>query len=238
VTFWSGGFPDTQSFSHLLYWLARTHLGLYHYLAQPARAIGPLCAVAGAVYCWRRGRRFEIVMLWAPIACALAASTVHYWPFGGNQHMSFATPAVMITVAVGIEALLPALRRWRPRAPAAAAVLLLGPALITCTYHLAVPRRRHEMRPVIRYAQQGRGGDDQMIVLDPATYFFYTGVDMRRQALHIGPRHRVWVITPCGKRGRLAPEAQRIVDGFANRRARLDLFEADGAAAYLFAAEP
>lgn len=238
LTFWSVGFPDTQSLPRLLYWFVRTHLGLYHYLAQPARALGPVCVAAGVVYWWLHGRRFELVTLWTPIALALAASSVHYWPFGGNQHMSFAAPAVTITVAVGIDVLLPTLRRWHPRAPNAAAVLLLGPALLTCAYHLAVPRWRHEMRPVIQYAQQGRSADDQMVVLDPATYFFYTGIDVRRQALRIEPQQRVWIITPCSKRGGLAPDAQRIVDGFASGRPRLDQLEVHGAAAYLFGPEP
>ena len=237
LTFWSSGFPDTQSVPHLLYWFARTHLGLYHYLPQPARALGPLCAAAGAVYWWRHGRRFELVALWAPIALALAASSARYWPFGGNQHMSFAAPAVVLTVAVGIDSLQRILRRWHPLAPAAAALLLLGPPLIACIYHLAVPHHRHEMRGVIRYAQQGRSGDDQLVVLDPATYLFYTGIDVRQQALRIQPQQRVWIITPCSKRGDLSPDAQRIVDGFASRRPRLDQRAIHGAAAYLFGPE-
>ena len=48
------------------------------------------------------------------------------------------------------------------------------------------------------------------------------------------PAQSVWIVTPTSKRGELHPDAQRIVDALAQHRARLDLFQAPGAAAYLF----
>src|SRR6185436_19428501 len=98
---------------------------------------------------------FELMTLWAPIACAFVASCLRYWPFGGNQHMSFAAPAIMMSVAVGIGTIVPRLQRWRVRAPAIAAAVLFAPALIGCAYHLAIPRERHDMRAAIRYVEHG-----------------------------------------------------------------------------------
>ena len=39
-----------------------------------------------------------------PIALSLVASFLGRWPFGGNQHMVFAAPAVLLLAAEGIAA--------------------------------------------------------------------------------------------------------------------------------------
>jgi hypothetical protein len=155
--------------------LARhTHLGLYHYLAQPARALGPLCVVAGVVVASGSARQAGHALdrsrsRWPHRVCTTGRSAEIF--------MSFATPAIVVTSGSASDVLHPALR-WHPQ-PAAALCCSLPTLIAASTTPLF--RRRHEMRPVIQYAQQRRGADDQMVVLDPASYFFYTSIDIRRR---------------------------------------------------------
>jgi hypothetical protein len=234
LDFWSATFPDTNSVTALLYWLVRTHLGLYHYLPQPVRALGPIFAVAGTVWYWRHQRRAELLLLWAPVGLALGASSLHYWPFGGNQHMSFAAPAVILTVAAGIDATVPRLRRRHAHAPIAAAVVLLFPSFVNCAYRMAVPRQRHELRPVIDFVQQHRRPGDRLLVFDAATFAFYTGADLRKQPLDAPDDAPVWVITPRSKRGALHPHVADVIASLDRWRPRLETIEVYGAAAYRF----
>jgi 4-amino-4-deoxy-L-arabinose transferase-like glycosyltransferase len=237
TAFWSETFPDTHSVAALAYWLGRAHLGLYHYLPEPVRVLGPLFVLFAVLWWWRHGRRVELLLLWAPIVLALVASSLHHWPFGGNQHMSFAAPAVIVTVGAGIAAAMPRLRRWHPRAAPAAAVILLLPACVRCVYHLAVPRQRHDVRAAIEFVEQQRLDTDAVVVFDPATFAFYTGRDVRHQQATPRPEERVWVITPSSKRGVLNAEVRRFVDQLGHRRPQLTAKQAYGAAALLFGPE-
>jgi len=76
---------------------------------------------------------------------------------------------------------------------------------------------------------------DALLVLDPATFAFYTGRDLRNQSPQPPADTSVWVITPWSRHGDSPPEA--IVQDLQVRRKRLDACESAGAAAFLFGPE-
>ena len=97
--FWANSFPDTSSLAALVYWLGRSHVSLFNYFWQPLGAELFTLALLGGFCCWRTGRRSELLCLSLPVVMAVAASFLHLWPFGGNQHMVFAAPSAFLLAA-------------------------------------------------------------------------------------------------------------------------------------------
>jgi hypothetical protein len=234
LAFWANALPDTSGALALLAWLARTHLGLFDHFWQPFGGAVLLLAAGGATALWRAGQRPFLALLWLPVMLALAASAAHLWPFGGNQHMCFAAPAIFLLTAEGAEAVRARLEGWRPRAGAVLIAALLSPGIIGASYHLIVPRYRHELRPIIAFVQERAQASDALIVFDPATFAYYAGRDPRMTEASPAPSARVWVITPQSRRGRLHPDVQRTLEDLRRRRPQLDTRTAAGAAGYLF----
>jgi hypothetical protein len=236
VQFWSRAFPAVAGPLPFVIWLGRSLIALFDYFWQPFGGLLLVSAALAIAACRRTERRPLLRLLWLPVGLALLAAALHWWPFGGNQHMVFAAPAVLVFAADGIELARRRLAGRRPRLAWAALALLLAPGLLGALYHLIVPRQRHELRPVIAYVEQQSRPGDQLAVFDPATFKFYTGRDMRSAPLPLASPERVWVITPRAKNGDLHPEVRSVVDRLGRTRPRLRAMETYGAAAYLFGA--
>jgi hypothetical protein len=207
---------------------------LFNYCWQPFGAALLVLGWLGGVALWRTERRPELVLLGLPILLALMASVVRRWPFGGNQHMVFAAPAMLLLIACGIEDLVARLRS-RPQVTTIALGVLLLPGVLDAAYRIVVPRLRHEIRPVIAYVQQHRQADDQLLVFCPAEAELYTGTDFRAASTVPDAASRAWFI---GTRADGKPfGAQADLDRLRIVRPQLDAFEAHGAAAYLFGRE-
>jgi hypothetical protein len=166
---------------------------------------------------------------------ALAASFVHRWPFGGNQHMVFAAPAALLLAAEGIEAVRGRLAHWRPSAGWITVTILLLPGVVNAAYRIGAPRQRHEVRPVIEFVQRHLHPGDQLLVFCPAEVAFYTGRDFRNASVEPDPSARVWLIGTGVGSDRYP--AQGLLDQLRARRPRLRVIEEYGAAAYLFGPE-
>ncbi len=233
--FWAKSFPDTSSAAAFVYWLGRSHLGLFNYFWQPFGGVLVALALLGGVRCWRAGRRAELLCLWLPVLVALAASFVHRWPFGGNQHMVFAAPAALLLAAEGIEGVRGRLAHWRPSAGWIIVSILLLPGLANAAYRIGTPRQRHEVRPVIEFVQKHLHPDDQLLVFCPAEVAFYTGRDFRNASVEPDPSARVWLIGTGVGSDRYP--AQGLLDQLRAKRPRLRVIEEYGAAAYLFGPE-
>ena len=253
VDFWSRAFPDTSSPFASAVWFARAVVALFAYFWQPFGGIVLLLALLAFPLYWRSSatnaqratptaerrhaqRRPILFLLWLPIALALLASALHAWPFGGNQHMAWAAPAVLLLAGDGLAIAFAQLAVRHRRLAWGAAALVLAPGMIGALYHLVVPRYRHELRPVIDFMRQRSAPGDALAVFDPATFQFYTGRDLRAAPLPAASAPRVWVITPRSPQGDLHPNVQRIVEHLAHERPRLAGLEVHGAAAYLFGA--
>jgi hypothetical protein len=237
VGFWAKSFPDTSGFVALVYWLGRSHLGLFDYFWRPFGGVLVALALVGGVCCWRTDRRPELLCLWLPVLMALAASFLHRWPFGGNQQMVFAAPAALLLAAEGIEWLRRRLTRWRALAGWIVVAFLLLPGLVVAAYRISTPRLRHEVRPVIEFVQRHLQPADQLLVFIPAEFEFYTGRDFRNASVEPDPSARVWVIVGGSRSKGLPLPAQAVLDHLVRRRPELQAVEEYGAAAYLFGPE-
>ena len=235
VGFWAKSFPDTRSLAGLLYWLVRSHIGVFNYLWQPVGGVLLPLAVLGGVCCWRTDRRPELLCLWLPVLMALAASFLHRWPFGGNQQMVFAAPAALLLAGEGIESLRRRLTRWHARVGWIVVASLLLPGLVDAAYRIGTPRLRHEVRPVIEFVQRHLHPGDQLLVFCAAEVAFYTGRDFRNASVEPDPSARVWLIGTGVGSDRYP--AQGLLDQLRARRPRLRVIEEYGAAAYLFGPE-
>jgi hypothetical protein len=235
--FWAKSFPDTSGFTALVYWLGRSHLGLFDYFWRPFGGVLVALALVGGVCWWRTGRRAELLCLWLPVLMALAASFLHRWPFGGNQQMVFAAPAALLLAAEGIESLRRRLTRWRALAGWIVVASLLLPGLVMAAYRISSPRLRHEVRPVIEFVQRHLQPADQLLVFIPAEFEFYTGRDFRNTSVEPDPSARVWVIVGGSRSKGLPLPAQAVLDRLVPRRPELQAIEEYEAAAYLFGPE-
>jgi len=234
VEFWSKSFPDTKNLPALVYWLGRSHLGLFNYFWQPFGLVLLCLAVLGSVCYSRTDRRPELVLLNLPVFMALVASFLHRWPFGGNQHMVFAGPMVFLLVAEGVEALRHRLASWRPSIAWAFVAVLLLPGILEATYRIGFPRLRHEVRPVVEFVQNHRQRCDQFLVFDPATVEFYAGRDLFNAPGEPSVSSRVWFIASGSRRKGFPAPAQDMLDRLSDQRPQLRGIEEYGAVAYLF----
>jgi hypothetical protein len=237
VTYWAKGFPDTHSLPALVYWLGRSYLGLFNYFWQPFGVVLVALGALGGVRYWRTGRRPEVLLISLPVCVALAASFLHRWPFGGNQHMVFAAPAGLVLVAEGTEALRNRLSHWRGWAGWAFVVSLLLPGVADAGYRIVSPRLRHEVRPVVEYVQEHRQSGDHFLVFDPATVEFYAGRDLLSTPGEPDGPARVWFVAGGSRQKGFPAQAQEVFNRLSARRQELRAIEAYGAAAYLFGPE-
>ncbi len=234
VEFWARAFPDLDGGLRLVAWLGRALLGLFDFYWQPFGGVVLGLAAGGAYVAWRSERRALLLMLWAPVGLALAAAAVRWWPFGGNHHMAFAAPAILIAAGDGIEIARRRLARRRPSLAAGALALFFAPGAVGALYHLVVPRQRHEVRSAIEFMQAHDEAGDQLAVFDPATFAFYTDRDLRAAPMQFADSARVWVITPRDRRGGLQPDVRALVERLQRTRRVVLASEVHGAAAYCF----
>ena len=220
-------FPDTSSVLGLALWLAHSLLSFCAYFWRaPGWIILPIAALGIATF-WQAGMHDTTLMLLVPMVLALAASFAHVWPFGGNQHMSFAAPAMLLIIGQGCETIRRELSRRRRWLGEAALAALIAPVFLNSAYRAIFPRPNSDLRSVVEFFQQHRLPHDAVIVSDPATVDYYAGHDFRFESPPVARSGRVWFISiPGVKPGWL--------DSVLDRRPLLARAESDGAQACLF----
>jgi hypothetical protein len=229
MNYWTShsAFPDTGGIARMGWWLTHSLLAFCGYFWRTPGWIILAIAAVGIITLWQSERRATTLMLLAPIGLAAAASFAHLWPFGGNQHMSFAAPAMLLVIGAGCETLRRRLSRQFPLVGEAALAALLVPVLINSAYRAIYPRGNSDLRTVVEFFQQHRRSGDAVIVSDPATVDFYSGHDFRYESPPITPSRRLWFIS--------IPQLKpRGLDAMLSRRPLLAKAESGDAAALLF----
>jgi hypothetical protein len=239
AAFWAqmNAFPDTRSVSALMWWLGWSHLGMFNYIWRYFDVLVLALVIVGAGVFWRSGRRSELLILWLPVWTALAAAFFHRWPFGGNQHMVFAAPAVLLLAAEGLETVRQRLQRLPGRigwAGWVAVAVVLLPGIVNAVYHMGVPRHWHDVRPVIEFVQRYLEPHDQLLVTEPATFEYYTGRNFRNSSMSPDPSSRVWFITLRAGNKQFSMSKPELFEQLRVTRPQLNAIEEYGAAAYLF----
>ncbi|MDX2170906.1 MAG: hypothetical protein SF182_27810 [Deltaproteobacteria bacterium] len=236
VEFWSAQFPPRDGIAALLVWLLRAAVAMFDQLWRPLGGLLLAPAAFGALAWWRSDRRPLLAILTLPVLGSLAAAAVGWWPFGGTQHMRFAAPALLLLAGDGLGQLYGRLLSQQPRLARAGVAAVLVPGVLYAAWHVAAPHQRHAMREAIAFMQARAQPEDRLAVFDPASFAFYTGIDMRGAPLVLPSAVRVWVVTPTSSHGDLAPVVQAFIEQLAAQRPRQQEQVRGGAAAYLFGA--
>ncbi len=239
LTFWVriGAFPDTRSLGTFASWMWRSHLGLVGFFWHNVGALLLALALLGTIRLSRTGRQPELFLLVLPVWMALAASLLHRWPFGANQHMVFAAPAVFLLIAEGTETLRSWLGRWHVSAGWLLVALVLLPGIFEAGQRIVSPSRKHELRPVIQFVQRHLEPGDQVLVFDPVAVEFYAGRDFPRSSVEAQSAARVWFISIRAGYKDYSITAKDVLDRLRARRPQLRGVEEYGAVAYLFGPE-
>jgi hypothetical protein len=180
---------------------------------------------------------------------ALLASGFKLYPFG-ERLLLFLAPSVLLLIAEGLERV-----RWllrsQPRLAIGVWVLfsacLLYQPVVSAVKHVADPRVREELRPVMEYVRQQRQSGDWINVYRPAepAFSFYAplyGFERRDYSVGLNPqthpdifrgRQRAWVVLSHMRHDQSDDEAVLLayLDSLGTQ---LDHIKRHGAAAYLY----
>jgi 4-amino-4-deoxy-L-arabinose transferase-like glycosyltransferase len=156
-------------------------------LSLPLPEFGAFLFLAGCIaYAIREGTG-TLILLLAPIACALLASTLGLYPFGGRL-LVFLIPMLALIMAHGVSAL------WamdqRKRIAAAAIGLLLVPPATESVYRLARPRMSQDLKPALREMRQSFHQGDRVYVYHraaPSFRFYATRFGFDESAATLEP---------------------------------------------------
>jgi hypothetical protein len=142
--------------------------------------VGAFLFLAGCIAYANREDAYDAILLLVPIACALLASALGLYPFGGRL-LVFLVPMVSLVIGHGVDALW-AMEGGRQiaigRKIAIASIsLLLIPSTAASIYHLATPPTGQELKPVLAEMRRAFRQGDRVYVYHrgaPAFRFYAT----------------------------------------------------------------
>lgn len=130
---WADEFPPLSEPWRIPLWLLQQHTG--NMMAYPngsrgyGSALTTALVIAGGVAWWRRGRRFEVLLLLGPLPLMFVAAALRKYPYGGSARVSLHLAAPFCLLAgAGLIAVLRKLcgpRRAAAGARVAAGLMLL-----------------------------------------------------------------------------------------------------------------
>lgn len=165
----SGGYVprgplDVSWYANAIVSLFRTTIGV----PRPLAGAGLLVLLVGVVALWRRGRE-AVVLLVMPIAMAVLAATVQAYGFGSRFSL-FLVPSMLLLMAAGIRAMLPADRR--AMAAGLIAVVMVVGGMVAIAYRSVTAPSHEEITPVLAYVAKHRRPGDTVFVDYWAQYAF------------------------------------------------------------------
>ncbi len=168
VTEWEPYYPPLSDPLRLPGWLASSFVGVFQDSCNPSGAALALVAPLGWWAFWRGGRWRLAVALAGLFAAVLVASAARSYPFGQNRLMQFASPAVALLGAMGIEVL----ARWRVWAGVGLAVAVIGVADGLSLWRAAFPWQEPDSRGVTRFVNDRRRPGEP-VLSDEGGYLYY-----------------------------------------------------------------
>lgn len=225
----------------------------------PLNGLALFLFLVGAYSLWTRNRPW-LSLLVAPILAALAASSLHLYPFTGRL-LLFIVPGVLIVLAEGIEFLRGALWRSRRRFAWAALVGLLALHPAIRAFNVAAepaPYEREDMKGVLEYIRQHSLPGDHIYVYYGAerAFRYYASLykldghttvfgklprspdDFLADAVNHQTGGRTWLVFT-HVLDRIGLDERRFLTYFFDSAgSRLDVREAKGASAYLYDLPP
>ena len=222
--------------------------------------IGLICLMIGVGRMFARNKARAMILI-GPLVFCLVAATLHTYPFKPRL-VVFLSPMLLICIGLGAQWLATLdRRRWlRIVGTLAVVILLIMPTAraVHDALTLTTLYGREEMRPVFKYVLEREQPED--------TVYFYRGADAvflyYRKAYGYEPQHwvtggrdmpesqaryrarieqlfkeegpRIWFVFRCDG----AFERERMLSTLDRVATRVDRFEVNGAAAFLYRATP
>ncbi len=168
VTEWEPYYPPLADPLRVPGWLVASFVGVFQDSCNPSGAALAVVAPFGGWAFWRGGRWRLAVALAGLLAAALLASAARSYPFGQNRLMQFASPAVALLGARGIEVL----AGWRRWAGVGLAVAVIVVADGLSLWRTAFPWQEPDTRGVTRFVNENRRPGEP-VLSDEGGYLYY-----------------------------------------------------------------
>jgi hypothetical protein len=179
-SYWADWFPPAEPVAFLK-WLAQAHTG--NMMAYPAggrhgaSTVTFLLSIAGLWHLSRHRRWDLLLLLLAPFALTFAAAALHRYPYGGSARVTqhFA-PAICLLAGTGAAIGLAGVTRWigdEWRWSLVACGILAAIGLVGMARDWGRPYKTdgdRMVRQIVNEIAQKAGPNDQIVVLDVATY--------------------------------------------------------------------
>jgi hypothetical protein len=217
------------------------------------QGIGALTFLVGC-YSMLTSDRQRLANLLLPVLLALGASGLQLYPFCCRLIL-FAAPALLLLMAQGIVTIL-SLTRTRPWIGATLIVLVFLHPVMWAGYHVIEPRYEEEIKPELRYLHEHRQPDDVIYVYYGAkpAFTYYArrlgwdpdacctfGARSRkdwdgyeRDLRQLRGEDRVWIVFAHVYDWKSVDERVLFLHYLDNVGLRMDGFETQGAAIYLY----
>src|SRR5262249_38087307 len=102
VWFWADQLPNWERPWSIPGWSGARTFGVLRYCCKPTGGLLGVVALVGAIQLWRGRQRAFLCLLGMPIALALLGSYLRYYPYGHARVELYATPAVILLIALGL----------------------------------------------------------------------------------------------------------------------------------------
>jgi uncharacterized membrane protein len=252
--YWNGAFAPLPFSLSWITWFTNAWLEMcYNPLGITFVGIATAALVFGARQMFRE-RLEKLLLLTLPILLALAASTLHRYPFRGRL-LLFAVPFVMLLIGAGLAAIRTKTLAVLPGFGSLLVVLMFFNPIKDAVKSLYKPHFVEEIRPVLEYVQSHRVQGDILYCYDDAepalNYYTFEGkIGAMPRIVAVVSREdwtkywadldqlrgkpRIWILFSHVYSGGGADEERLFVDYLDRMGTKLDSVQATGAAAYLY----
>jgi hypothetical protein len=152
--------------------------------------VAALAWVFGCFALWRKNRPQWLVLV-VPALLPFLASTIHKYPFQGRL-LLFLVPLMLLGVGEGAAAIIRGTKKTVPLFRAAFLAILFLYPVFEAAYHLTIPRRSQEVRPLIsQLKEEYREGDT--LYVHPATHYTFSYYALREHLDNMKPIFGPWI---------------------------------------------
>lgn len=254
LNFWAAGFmPFPPSSISDVKWFSDTFFKMFNDpVGLSLKGIAALTFLVGCVSMFAE-KKERFALLLSPPLLVLLASALHKYPFRGRL-LLFIVPSLLLFIAEGAKEIMDRTRnRLHVVGPLLLCLLFFHP-LLSAAHDLIKPRDREAIKPVIRYVKEHKQTGELLYLYHASQYAFkyYSGdgscydidcvmgiasPDNWRNYMEdlnkLRGKERVWILFSHVFRRR-GDEQKFFINYLESIGTKLDLFEAPGAAVYLY----
>ena len=220
--------------------------------------VAALAWIFGCIAFWRKNRARLLVLI-VPALLTWLASTLHEYPFQGRL-LLFLVPLILLAVGEGAAAMIQATRQTMPWFSVVFLGLLFLYPAFEAAYHVAVPRKTQELRPLLAsLKEQYREGDTVYVYWATQSLFAYyaerehletikpvlgaaigrdSRVSVAQEVEKVRGRNRVWFLLTRTMQSDGVNQEDMFVAQLNRFGKRLECLQSKGASVYLYDLRP